>query len=161
MGAWIETARRSRLRSHPRVAPRVGAWIETALQDVVDGKCTRSRPAWARGLKPLDVRSNDSPITTSRPAWARGLKHRPAAERCQPSHVAPRVGAWIETCRSFCRRSSHLRHASCGCVDWNSLVLTTPYSCPVPPCMSAWIETRTSYSNNRSRTSRAPLWRVD
>ncbi len=55
------------------VAPRVGAWIETALVDGQDHP-TRSPPAWGRGLK-----------------------------LCGACHfvlcwvVAPRVGAWIET----------------------------------------------------------------
>ena len=55
------------------VAPRVGAWIETA-----------------HALRP-------EPAQPSRPAWARGLKHE-IDRGPQRAGVAPRVGAWIETC---------------------------------------------------------------
>ena len=55
------------------VAPRVGAWIETRKR-----RCrwagSRSRPAWARGLKRLVNVSNLLARYASRPAWARGLK---------------------------------------------------------------------------------------
>ena len=54
------------------VAPRVGAWIETIINlTTFDG--ITSRPAWARGLKPLNV------------------------VQSVDVKVAPRVGAWIET----------------------------------------------------------------
>ena len=57
MGAWIETHVRVRMKSSSTVAPRVGAWIETA-------KCLRtfciaeSLPVWERGLKLLFVHRN-------------------------------------------------------------------------------------------------------
>ena len=55
-----------------------------------------SRPAWARGLKRNVATCWPGP-GESRPAWARGLK-RCAHERGGGlAHVAPRVGAWIET----------------------------------------------------------------
>ena len=56
-----------------RVAPRVGAWIETMLKANVLRYCG-SHPVWVRGLK-LSFRTGD--------AFRLG--------------VAPRVGAWIET----------------------------------------------------------------
>jgi len=34
----------------------------------------------------------------SRPAWARGLKLRTRTKNAYADQVAPRVGAWIETC---------------------------------------------------------------
>ena len=75
VGAWIETARPLPLVGGGLVAPRVGAWIETASM-------------WAR------VKQKGS-----RPAWARGLKlaHLDLVLHHQ---VAPRVGAWIETTAS-------------------------------------------------------------
>ena len=98
-----------------RVAPRVGAWIETVKLAAVNGYAT-SRPAWARGLK--QIQQGESAFeavaprvgawieTTkrifmslpywSRPAWARGLKPYQAPLRSS-RFVAPRVGAWIET----------------------------------------------------------------
>jgi len=33
----------------------------------------------------------------SHPVWVRGLKHNPIHDHLSQSHVAPRVGAWIET----------------------------------------------------------------
>ena len=50
VGAWIETGWTQDLVNKLTVAPRVGAWIETYEQNK-DNLRTRSRPAWARGLK--------------------------------------------------------------------------------------------------------------
>ena len=52
----------------------MGAWIETLSQ------LTRTAPL------------------SSRPAWARGLKLHILANDRTSLNVAPRVGAWIETC---------------------------------------------------------------
>ena len=54
-----------------RRAPR-GAWIETLVTDTQPMSIV-SRPAWARGLKPLFNTYNNEK-ERSRPAWARGLK---------------------------------------------------------------------------------------
>jgi len=54
------------------VAPRVGAWIETATTGNYAHSAT-SRPAWARGLKPF-AHCDMQMLVASRPAWARGLK---------------------------------------------------------------------------------------
>ena len=55
-----------------------------------------SRPARARGLKPVCV--NDSNFKElSRPARARGLKRKGDARLKANGNVAPRAGAWIET----------------------------------------------------------------
>ena len=54
------------------VAPRVGAWIETN-DSIALAASRKSRPAWARGLKPITQLQSGT------------------------SMVAPRVGAWIET----------------------------------------------------------------
>ena len=56
VGAWIETVANTAGMPAPAVAPHVGAWIETrykqsALQSI------ESRPTWARGLK-LKTRIN-------------------------------------------------------------------------------------------------------
>ena len=58
----------------PKVAPRVGAWIETVDGEGVSSLPTESLPAWERGLK-LVVEAPDLGVLA----------------------VAPRVGAWIET----------------------------------------------------------------
>ena len=56
----------------------------------------RSHPVWVRGLKLRDAKG-DNGWCESHPVWVRGLK--PQMEPCaqQSVHVAPRVGAWIET----------------------------------------------------------------
>jgi len=62
-----------------------------------------SRPARARGLKHEAVRP-DVRVIASRPARARGLKQFPEAlMRDVARAVAPRAGAWIETCSSRSR----------------------------------------------------------
>ena len=77
------------------VAPRVGAWIETTTEER-SAEIIESHPVWVRGLKPLQ----DNFIkyyVVSHPVWVRGLKRQgECREGCRP-HVAPRVGAWIET----------------------------------------------------------------
>ena len=61
-----------RHRTIGRVAPCVGAWIETALSSIIDRKST-SLPAWERGLK-LDHTARPHVRKVSLPAWERGLK---------------------------------------------------------------------------------------
>ena len=52
MGAWIETDNALKLLQYLGVAPRVGAWIETA--DISTVANTNMSPlAWGRGLKLL------------------------------------------------------------------------------------------------------------
>jgi len=57
-----------------KVAPRVGAWIETKGTGRSRDQ-GQSRPAWARGLKRQIGGSCGDPWW-SRPAWARGLKQK-------------------------------------------------------------------------------------
>ena len=73
VGAWIETMYGKVYRVRDEVAPCVGAWIETRrfrkiIPDVM------SHPAWVRGLKQVRRKGTES-----------------------PEIVAPCVGAWIET----------------------------------------------------------------
>ncbi len=74
VGAWIETTSYQKLSSDKVVAPCVGAWIETPNQ-----------------------RKKSIRFSWSRPVWARGLKHSLAFTRYNDADVAPCVGAWIET----------------------------------------------------------------
>ena len=73
----------------------MGAWIETITwrQRVAE---FRSRPAWARGLKP-NGSGISFKLSLSRPAWARGLKPDSTLIIVGTEGVAPRMGAWIET----------------------------------------------------------------
>ena len=43
------------------------------------------------------IESRSKAIARSRPAWARGLKHVEIVKHKLSKFVAPRVGAWIET----------------------------------------------------------------
>ena len=78
VGAWIETVPLDKFTRKAVVAPHVGAWIETFTESFAVG-ATKSRPTWARGLKPQFVQ-NYIVKMESRPTWARGLK---------PSRVNP------------------------------------------------------------------------
>ena len=71
VGAWIETFPQKSYLCIIKVAPRVGAWIET-------------QPA---------------PISFS------------------IDYVAPRVGAWIETYIASGKMFNNLSRTPCGCVD--------------------------------------------
>ena len=57
-----------------RVAPYVGAWIETP-----------------------ESGSIGMPLDESHPTWVRGLKHNSSINGDNNGFVAPYVGAWIET----------------------------------------------------------------
>ena len=59
-----------------KVAPRVGAWIETSIRKQVC-RSYLSHPVWVRGLKPKPNKKVDT-----------------------SEIVAPRVGAWIETIKN-------------------------------------------------------------
>ena len=114
VGAWIETASHMALLNSFCVAPRVGAWIETASQP----------------------QSTDTQAVAPRVgAWI----ETPSSFTDQPAaSVAPRVGAWIETCKIMSYKISkeshpvwvrglkqvhsdrwgyYYRRTPCGCVD--------------------------------------------
>ena len=52
VGAWIETPVRSRYSPYSFVAPYVGAWIETCVTQACSLKHL-SHPMWVRGLKQM------------------------------------------------------------------------------------------------------------
>ena len=73
MGAWIETDYSTDTTSRQRVAPHMGAWIETRrfrkyIPDVI-----KSHPTWVRGLK-LSLKPFYQICEVSHPTWVRGLK---------------------------------------------------------------------------------------
>ena len=62
-----------------KVAPRVGAWIETLSKSIAKVTLSSSHPVWVRGLK----QSGDVVIrqfARSHPVWVRGLKQRGSSE---------------------------------------------------------------------------------
>ena len=75
-----------------KVAPYVGAWIETVVEV---GSVSR---------------------LTSHPMWVRGLK-RGSIGKVTFRMVAPYVGAWIETIVRSWRNINMLCRTLCGCVD--------------------------------------------
>ena len=78
-----------------KVAPRVGAWIETRLSQYF--LTSEGSPlAWGRGLKHHQS-ENQETQKTSPLAWGRGLKLFFLLVLVLMVIVAPRVGAWIET----------------------------------------------------------------
>ena len=105
------------------VAPYVGAWIETIFTTIVV-TIVQSHPTWVRGLKPKEMTAIvenamshptwvrglklvdaqiDNVKAESHPTWVRGLKPMFLVVTHRVSHVAPYVGAWIETHRELCQ----------------------------------------------------------
>ena len=77
-------------RLNGKVAPHVGAWIETYLTEYVQGLST-SHPMWVRGLK-HGIKHRFSVKRLSHPMWVRGLKPKyyrylPFCKRSHPMWV--------------------------------------------------------------------------
>ena len=77
---WVRGLKHFQLLFHfhtLKVAPYVGAWIETVFvddNDVVDS----SHPTWVRGLK-LSMYNSARFVVKSHPTWVRGLKQERTA----------------------------------------------------------------------------------
>ena len=95
MGAWIETFSYTFTCVGAKVAPYVGAWIETKYV-TKDLDFYASHPTWVRGLKPVAL-CHYLYKHLSHPTWVRGLKLDESVNYVQFCEVAPYVGAWIET----------------------------------------------------------------
>ena len=97
-----------------RVAPRVGAWIETPIPRPLDPK-RESRPVWVRGMKRLKgvVIPVVREVAPRVGAW---IETRHDLRLLKKYCVAPRVGAWIET-ELFIVKYSPFGRTPCGCVD--------------------------------------------
>ena len=94
-----------RLPDHDAVAPRAGAWIETASAPAARDLDSVSPPARGRGLKLYDLPADDTTDVVAPRAGAWIETHRQRALP-SPSCVAPRAGAWIETCLTVHSMSS-------------------------------------------------------
>ena len=114
MGAWIETVIIIWNILKSLVAPYVGAWIETVLQDQ-QAELAKSHPTWVRGLKPA-FSVVHLPDIQSHPTWVRGLKQFNHYDIKKQKEVAPYVGAWIETGKPLMPPSVLCRTLR-GCVD--------------------------------------------
>ena len=78
-------------RSHP-------TWVRGLKQARIEYArlVALSHPTWVRGLKLVySVRTINA--KQSHPTWVRGLKQPDRGEAQGMEHVAPYVGAWIET----------------------------------------------------------------
>ena len=115
VGAWIETKIIVMIYGIYVVAPRVGAWIETSFRTKRE-EIGMSHPVWVRGLK-LPYDNSCTQTFLSHPVWVRGLKQLGTIPICLRNHVAPRVGAWIETGHVDTMCKSQDRRTPCGCVD--------------------------------------------
>ena len=65
-----------------KVAPYVGAWIETDNTRKKRNTVFLSHPTWVRGLKPRYAEYK-SRLNVSHPTWVRGLKQFGSKERAQ------------------------------------------------------------------------------
>ena len=139
-----------------RVAPHVGAWIETQgfghLAQLVQSHpmwvrglkqvgyvanlwLFTSHPMWVRGLKLSSLKSSVVNVE-SHPMWVRGLKQQPLYVLPYQPVVAPHVGAWIETP-----------------ITTSSIVYVT-----VAPHVGAWIETKERRLSLLAYGKSHPMW---
>jgi len=79
-----------------RVAPRVGAWIETKFVTGNLPEAAESHPAWVRGLKLYEIKRGRKQIVVA-PRVGAWIETLPDLQPFRLRRVAPRVGAWIET----------------------------------------------------------------
>ena len=115
----------------------MGAWIETDYKSQIEAHF-KSHPVWVRGLKRV-VKS------------LAALHH----------HVAPRVGAWIETLSRVMVMSKPLVAPRVGAwIETVGLYLYT-YSLYVAPRVGAWIETETREGATPPSECRTPCGCVD
>ena len=95
VGAWIETDYKSQIEAHFKSHP---VWVRGLKQSATPNNVSApaSHPVWVRGLKPAE-RGYNYHCVASHPVWVRGLKRKIVLFLITNEHVAPRVGAWIET----------------------------------------------------------------
>ena len=99
-----------------------------------------SHPVWVRGLKLFWQQLAVKQIG-SHPVWVRGLKQWQHRSHSWPIHVAPRVGAWIET--RFLKYCATLQMSHPVWVRGLKQRQHRSHSRPirVAPRVGAWIET--------------------
>ena len=97
----------------------------------------------------------------SRPAWARGLKHKVGLNSLIVGHVAPRMGAWIETGMVYEPYTLVVVAPRMGAWIETCINNTSFPHLQVAPRMGAWIETPLFNISKTLFNSRAPHGRVD
>ena len=115
MGAWIETSCAGFDVVCGKVAPRVGAWIET-IRSYMLAPFEKSHPVWVRGLKLKGAHTTprNSRVAPRVGAW---IETSQLGLTTSKRLVAPRVGAWIETTYLVRLGRGRRRRTPCGCVD--------------------------------------------
>ena len=120
-----------------RVAPRVGAWIETVAE------CRQGC------------------VPPSLPVWERGLKLDKEYIIAAANHVAPRVGAWIETI-AFTSPSVSSNDVAPRVGAWIETA-NLEECAPTPPSLPVWERGLKPPGKriDRARTCRSPCGSVD
>ena len=125
--------------NHRKVAPYVGAWIETSSL-LISIHSARSHPTWVRGLKPSSY-PRFAITYLSHPTWVRGLKPKVWYNRGFGMKSHP---TWVRGLKHssgaamYCKLPSHptwvrgLKRTFLGRYDQNKTVA---------PYVGAWIET--------------------
>ncbi len=148
-------------RRRSKVAPFMGAWIETSSRRGVGPGRGRSRPSWARGLK-LEAQDKGHVLPrVSRPSWARGLKH---PYRGRPDTGLRSRPSWARGLKLD--RAGVRVHQTLSRPSWaRGLKPRGRRARPAPPrvapFMGAWIETDSSALRTCTPSRRALHGRVD
>ena len=98
-------------KSHP-------TWVRGLKPRYMEYKTAidKSHPTWVRGLKPVNPDTGNV-VDLSHPTWVRGLKLLLLSQCYLRNHVAPYVGAWIETQIQAEQAKSLQSRTLRGCVD--------------------------------------------
>ena len=154
VGAWIETSRYYQPRRSRQVAPYVGAWIET-LQVSTERLHNASHPMWVRGLKQqYDLQSQLN--QQSHPMWVRGLKpFRPVRLYL----LAVSHPMWVRGLKHAVLFAQPILKVAPYVGAWIETLLVTCYGdeTTVAPYVGAWIETASWRSSSALRASH-PMW---
>ena len=118
---------------------------------------------WVRGLKPGESALKEcSNIIASHPVWVRGLKLVYILQKVGLAVVAPRVGAWIETCCSWpTRTETTMSHPVWVRGLKLVYILQKVGLAVVAPRVGAWIETKEAISLYKACICRTPCGCVD
>ena len=110
VGAWIETNSGVENLLSNSVAPRVGAWIETFCANSIIPKLTVAPRvgAWIETLNRTNIGDNTAIVAPRVGAWIETLNRTNIGDNT--AIVAPRVGAWIETKAQFLKASKQKSH---------------------------------------------------
>ena len=141
MGAWIETDILVNQTQAQKVAPLVGAWIETA--GYTDSHTDRIRVAPLVGAwieTNTSSRRNGISSGGSRPLWARELKRLQKMKWQEEERRAP-CGRVNWNLVSYLMPRMPVSRALCGRVNWNPSYPFIFCSHRVAPLVGAWIET--------------------